>query len=194
MTVDAADYSKVNEAIAKADQLKEEEYKDFTAVEAAMGAVDYTKSFLEQATVDGYAEAIERAIAALEYKDADYSKVDAAVAKADQLKKDEYKDFTAVEAAVNGVVRGKNIKEQTVVDGYAEAIENAIAALEKKPDDTTDPTKPDDTTKPAETDPGSGTIPKTGDSSDLFLWMALMLVSCIGALGTVVYKKRITDR
>ena len=47
----------------------------------------------------------------LRYLDADYSKVDAAIAKAEALNKDEYKDFTKVEEAVNAVVRGKNITE-----------------------------------------------------------------------------------
>ena len=39
------------------------------------------------------AKAIEDAIAALQYKDADYTKVDAAIAKANALKKDDYKRF-----------------------------------------------------------------------------------------------------
>ena len=63
---------------------------------------------------------------------ADYSAVDAAIAKANALKKDDYKDFSAVEAAVNAVVRDKNITEQSEVDAMAKAIESAIAALEKK--------------------------------------------------------------
>ena len=63
---------------------------------------------------------------------ADYSAVDAAIAKANALKKDDYKDFSAVEAAVNAVVRDKNITEQSEVDAMAQAIEDAIAALEKK--------------------------------------------------------------
>ncbi len=49
------------------------------------------------------AKAIEDAIAALQYKDADYTKVDAAIAKANALNKDDYKDFSGVEAAVNAV-------------------------------------------------------------------------------------------
>ena len=57
------------------------------------------------------AKAIEDAIAALQYKDADYTKVDAAIAKANALNKDNYKDFSAVETAVNAVVRDKNITE-----------------------------------------------------------------------------------
>ena len=67
------------------------------------------------------AKAIGDAIAALEYKDADYSKVDAAIAKAEALNKNEYKDFTKVEEAVNAVVRGKNITEQAEVDQHQQA-------------------------------------------------------------------------
>ena len=63
---------------------------------------------------------------------ADYTKVDAAIAKANNLNKDDYKDFTAVEAAINAVVRGKNITEQSEVDAMAKAIEDAIAALQYK--------------------------------------------------------------
>ena len=68
----------------------------------------------------------------VEYKDADYSKVEAAIKKANALKKEDYKDFSKVEAAIKAVEYGKNITEQKVVDGYAKAIEDAIAALEKK--------------------------------------------------------------
>ena len=64
---------------------------------------------------------------------ADYTAVDAAIAKANALKKDDYEDFTAVEAAVNAVVRDKNITKQDEVDAMAKAIDDAIAALVKKP-------------------------------------------------------------
>ncbi len=60
---------------------------------------------------------------------ADYTKVDEAIAKANALNKDDYKDFTGVEAAVNAVVRGKNITEQSEVDAMAKAINDAIGAL-----------------------------------------------------------------
>ena len=64
---------------------------------------------------------------------ADYSSVDAAIAKANALEKDNYKDFSAVETAINAVVRDKNITEQDKVDAMAKAIEDAMAALVKKP-------------------------------------------------------------
>ena len=128
-----ADYSSVDAAIAKANALNKDNYKDFSAVETAVKAVDRTKSKAEQSAVDEMAKAIEDAIAALQYKGADYTKVDEAIAKANALNKDNYKDFSAVEAAVNAVVRDKNITEQSEVDAMAKAIEDAIAALEQKP-------------------------------------------------------------
>ena len=130
---DPADYTEVDAAIAKANTLNKDNYKDFSAVEAAVNAVVRDKKIAEQPAVDAMAEAIEHAIADLQYKDADYTKVDAAIAKANALNKDNYKDFTAVEAAVNAVVRDKNITEQSEVDAMAKAIEDAIAGLVSRP-------------------------------------------------------------
>jgi hypothetical protein len=73
--------------------------KNYNAVEDAINAVVRGKTIAEQTTVDGYAAAIENAINALEYKDADYTKVDAAIDKANALNKNDYKDFSGVEAA-----------------------------------------------------------------------------------------------
>ena len=70
---------------------------------------------------------------AMTYLPADYTKVDAAIAKANALNKDAYTDFTAVETAINAVVRDKNITEQDEVDAMAQAIDNAITALVEKP-------------------------------------------------------------
>ena len=176
MTYLPADYSKVDAAIAKANALNKDDYKDFSGVEAAVNAVVRDKNITEQAEVDAMAKAIEDAIAALQYKDADYTKVDEAIAKANALNKDEYKDFTAVEAAVKAVVRGKNITEQSEVDKMAKAIEDAIAALEKKP---------------ASTKPGtSDKSPQTGDNSSFALWIALLFISGGAAIGTTVVSRK----
>ena len=176
-----ADYTEVDKAIAKANALNREEYKDFTAVENAVNAVVRGKMLSEQADVDAMAKRIEDAIAALEYKGADYTKVDKAIAKAKALKKEDYKDFTAVENAVEAVVRGKNITEQTEVDQMAKAIEDAIAALEKKP-------------ASPEPEP-SAPCPQTGDTSNLALWAALLLVSGgAAAVMTVLSRKKKDNR
>ena len=103
------------------------------ALNTAVDGVVKGKAFVSQANVDAMAQAIKDAIAALQYKGADYTKVDEAIAKANRLNKDNYKDFSVVEAAVNAVVRDKNITEQSEVDAMAKAIEDAIAALEQKP-------------------------------------------------------------
>ena len=138
MTYLPADYTEVDNAIAKAEALNKDEYKDFTAVDAAIAAVVRGKNITEQGEVNAMAEAIEAAVAALVYKDADYTEVDNAIAKAEALNKDEYKDFTAVEAAIAAVVRGKNITEQGEVNAMAETIEAAIAALVYKDADYTE--------------------------------------------------------
>ena len=171
-----ADYTKVDAAIAKANAMNNDNYKDFTGVEAAVNAVTRGKNLTEQTEVDAMAKAIEDAIAALQYKDADYTKVDAAIAKANALNKNDYKDFSGVEAAVKAVVRGKNITEQSEVDKMAKAIEDAIAALEKKP---------------ASTKPGtSDKSPQTGDTSNLALWIALLFISGGAAIGTTVVSRK----
>ena len=67
-----------------------------------------------------------------------------------------------------------------------------------EPTDPTDPTTPTDPTEP--TDPakpeqqgkpsGQTESPQTGDSSDMALWIGLMLASCGGVIGMAVYSKR----
>ena len=94
---DPADYTKVDAAIDKVNALNKDNYKDFSAVEAAVNAVVRDKKIAEQPAVDKMAKDIEGAIAALQYKDADYTKVDAAIAKANKLNKDSYQAFSAVE-------------------------------------------------------------------------------------------------
>ena len=171
-----ADYTKVDAAIAKANALKKDDYKDFSGVDTAVKAVIRGKNITEQSEVDKMAKAIEDAIAALKYKDADYTKVDAAIAKADALNKNDYKDFSGVEAAVKAVVRGKNITEQSEVDKMAKTIEDAIAALEKKP---------------ASTKPGtSDKSPLTGNTSNLALWISLLLASGGATLATTVASRK----
>lgn len=128
-----ADYTAVNDAIASAEAIDGSLYANYGDVEAAINNVDRSKSKMQQADVDAMAQAIENAITALQYKDADYTKVDEAIAKANALNKDAYTNFTAVESAINAVVRDKNITEQDKVDAMAKAIEDAMAALVEKP-------------------------------------------------------------
>ncbi len=72
---------------------------------------------------------------------ADYTAVTAAIEKASQLNPEDYVNFDAVLDAWNAVVLGLSKTEQAKVDAMAKAIEDAIAALEKKPEEN--PDKPD---------------------------------------------------
>ena len=75
-----------------------------------------------------------------------------------------------------GIPDIENIMEQSEVDKMAKAIEDAIAALEKKP---------------ASTKPGtSDKSPQTGDTSNLALWIALLFVSGGAAIGTTVVSRK----
>ena len=135
LQVRKADYSKVEEAMKKipADLSL---YTDASvkALEDAKNSVVNERPITEQESVDGYAKKIEEAIAGLTYKDADYSKVDAAVKKIpNDLKKYTDESVKAVNDAKAAIVRGKNITEQKTVDGYAAALEKAIAGLKQKP-------------------------------------------------------------
>lgn len=72
------------------------------------------------------------------YAGADYTDVDAAIKRANSLNKDNYKDFSKVEDAINAVNRDKDITEQEVVNGYAKAINEAINQLKYKSADYTE--------------------------------------------------------
>ena len=171
-----ADYTKVDTAIAKVKALNKDDYKDFSSVEVALKAVVRDNNITEQSEVDAMTKAIEDAIGNLQYKDADYTKVDVAIAKAKALNKDDYKDFSSVEAVLKAVVRDKNITQQTEVDAMAKAIDDAIAALEKKQAST----KPGTFNKSSQTD----------DTSNLALWLILLFASGGVTIGTTFVSRK----
>lgn len=165
------DYSKVEEAKAKvpADLSL---YSDETvaALQKVLNGINYDMSIDEQAEIDALVKPIEDAVASLVYKDADYSKVDAAIAKAESLNKKDYKDFSEVEAAIQAVVRGKDITKQSEVDAMAKAIEDALANLEVI----------------------AVEIPKTGGATaGLSLWFTVFFLSGGATCLAAAYRKKL---
>ena len=260
MTYLPADYTKVDAAIAKANALNKDDYKDFSGVEAAVNAVARDKNITEQSEVDAMAKAIEDAIAALQYKDADYIKIEVpfklTVKKTGEMDpgKETFKFaierfgatteyvlvqdtvetegektyegkfiFTIKENQAGNLSEGFVIRQvkgnaegwtydetkfyaipmfadtYTNVAGWSFLKYDENAELDynnpieeigftnsysaKKPvvpSEPTEPTKPDDTIK----------SPQTGDTSNMVLWIALLLVSGSAAVGTTVVSRK----
>ena len=129
-----ADYSRVNEQINTVPEHLEY-YTDETvnALNEILNGIDYGLDITKQEVVDSYAEQLQNAISALEYKPADYTEYDKAVAKANGLDKEKYVDFSQVEKELAVDVGGRNITQQEEVDLQTKAILAAIDALEEKP-------------------------------------------------------------
>lgn len=206
-----ADYTAVDAALDAVNALVRDHYVDLTAVDDAVNAVVRGYSIARQSDVDAMALALQNALNGLVLKDADYTAVDAALARAAALNRDDYLDLTAVDAAVNAVIRGKKIDEQDDVDAIAKAIEDALAALQTKPTPTPAPTEapqataaptaaPTATAAPTTTPTAApavtaapaaqaaSTIPATGDDVNLALLWALLVIS--GGAAAVLYSKR----
>ncbi len=185
-----ANYNDVNAAIAKIPT-DLSVYTDETvkALTDAQNAVDWKKNITEQTTIDGYATAIRDAIKALKYKDADYSKVDTAIEKI-PADLSGYTDASvkALNDAKKAVVRGKNITEQATVDGYATAIQKAVDGLVKKTGTTGNNNNNNNNNNDSNKDKNV-TSPQTGDSSNMFLWLVVLMTSA-GGIVTIWTTKR----
>ena len=133
VTIEKADYTKVNEAKSKVPaDLSVYTDESVKALQDTLAAVVEDKDVTEQIAVNGYATSIENAIVGLKYKPADYTKVNEAKAKVPS-DLSIYADETVktLKDALALVEEGKNITEQATVDGYA--INKAIEGLVKKP-------------------------------------------------------------
>ena len=182
-----ADYSAVDAALA-AIPADLSLYADdgVKAVTSARDAVVDNLPRTRQAEVDDMAKAISDALAQLAYKPADYAVVDAAEAKAGKIDRALYTDesLAALDAALDAVVRNKNITDQQEVNAMAEAIEAALAALEEVPAPEPEPEpepkpkpEPEPEPKPAlESQGNKGDLPATGDPT-------VLLAPALGLVG-----------
>ncbi len=129
-----ADYSRVNEQINTVpEHLEYYTDKTVNALNEILNGIDYGLDITKQEVVNSYAEQLQNAISALEYKPADYTEYDKAVAKAKGLDKEKYVDFSQVEKELAVDVGGRNITQQEEIDLQTKAILAAIDALEEKP-------------------------------------------------------------
>lgn len=189
-----ADYSQVNEQINTVpEHLEYYTDKTVNALNEILNGIDYGLDITKQEVVDSYAEQLQNAISALEYKPADYTEYDKAVAKAKGLDKEKYVDFSRVEKELAVDVGGRNITQQEEIDLQTKAILAAIDALEEKPqgqpiinpeqDKTNGNTTPD---KPSKNE--SVISPMTGSETYTGVFTALAALSFATVL--LVRKKK----
>ena len=136
MDTPSVDKSELEEAIQNATAILPNNYTDASyalltnAIQQANTVMENQDATAED--VNNAVKTINDAVAALEYKGADYSAVNAAIEAANALDANLYTNFDAVTAAITAVVEGKDITKQAEVDAMAKAINDAIAALEEK--------------------------------------------------------------
>lgn len=129
-----------DEKVAKAestDWFTPETWADYEdAYNAAVDVRDADPAYsaLEQDIVDEAAQALADATAALEYVDADYDALNAAIAEADELNKNDWTpetwaDLEVALAAAKAVQPGLKIDSQPAIDTAAQALVDAIEAL-----------------------------------------------------------------
>lgn len=153
------------------------------------------------------AAAINNAYAALVEKpaveeDADYTAVNAAIAKADKIDRSKYTEesLKALDDAVAAVEKGLKESEQDKVDAMAAAIEKALDGLKKKPaadDDKKNDSKKDDSNKndlnkndsDKKADAVKTTTVKTGDAANVIPFFG-MTVLAAGAVIVIAFKKK----
>ena len=128
-----ANYEKVNAAITKAENIVRENYKNLTDLDAKLKAAKASLNLKidKQTEVDKAAVELETAISNLELKDANYEKVNAAITKAENIVRDNYKDLTDLDAKLKTAKASLNLKidKQKEVDKAAVELETAITNL-----------------------------------------------------------------
>lgn len=129
----------LNESVERANNAPRALYTEssLAALDAALAAVDLDAEGLTPEQIDGWKNDIDAAIAALEYRPADYGAVELAKTRAENVNRTVYtsESLAAVDEAVSAVVYGLDITGQETVDSYARAIDEALGALKLLPAD-----------------------------------------------------------
>lgn len=178
LTIGSVDTSALEEAIAKAEALEEEDFTEesWSALEEAKAEAEAVLAdpTATQSQVDEAAEALEAAIAALEeyVEPVDKSELEKLIKKAKSLKKADYtkKSWDAMQAALKVAekVMADEDATQEEVDAAADALDKAIKALA----------------------PATGKNPGTGDETPIVLVFAIGTMALAGIVALLVMNKK----
>lgn len=134
-----ADYTALNEAYAQALEAEKnmDKFLDFSAVRAAMNAIDWNIEITEQEKVDEMTANLNEALGNLKFRPADYSAVNDAVTNAQKYPASNYtpKSYANLRNILRGIDYTLNVSKQDVVDNYVVQINQAIEDLEELPAD-----------------------------------------------------------
>ena len=171
----SADYTAVDEALAKVKGLDADLYRNFSDVTAAVDAVDRDKNFKEQAEVDAMAKAIEDAVAALELKSAN-TKTETNNTNPGGAQS-ETNNASATDAP--SVSNASNpVNTQSEASDTSEEAEDTLS-------ETSDENEEKGSSRTEDKSP------ETGDDSNLKLWITLFFLSGSGIM-CMLQKKRTT--
>lgn len=171
----SADYTAVDEALAKVKGLDADLYRNFSDVTAAVDAVDRDKNFKEQAEVDAMAKAIEDAIAALELKSAN-TKTETNNTNQGGAQS-ETNNASATDAP--SVSNASNpVNTQSEASDTSEEAEDTLSETSDENEEKGSSRTEDES-------------PETGDDSNLKLWITLFFLSGSGIV-CMLQKKRTT--
>lgn len=133
-----ADYTAVNAAVQRAKEMDSSLYTNFDAVTQAVENVVYGLKASEQDRVDAMAAAILTAISQLNYRGADYTSVEKAIASIpSDLSIYTAESVEKLNLAVAKIDYSKNITQQDEVEKMAQLILDCISSLEYKGADYT---------------------------------------------------------
>ncbi len=130
-----ADYSVVNTAIETFNELDKDFFNpdDIQAIQTMIDNVDWTLDVSQQAVVNKFAGDINYAISLLEERDADYTALNEAIEKAQNIDTSLYSNATILDEplanALEAVEMGYKVSDQKTVDRLAERLNTAIDNL-----------------------------------------------------------------
>ncbi len=133
-----ADYTSVNIAIDDFNSLNKEYFyqEDLDAIQVIIDNIDWELDISEQNRVEEYASQINVAITKLEELDADYTAINDAIGRAENLVLDNYKNAEIItiplENAISASKKKYKISEQEKLDVYTKSLEIAMNNLEFK--------------------------------------------------------------
>ena len=170
-----ADYSKVDEAIAKANVLNKDDYIDFKAVTSAIDAVVRDKDYTEQL-------AVEDAIKALQLKPTPETTTTIPETTTTEQVTTNQETTTVEQVPTTSRTEATTVEQVSTTSRTEATTEETITMV-----------NPTETETQYITTSVNDNTPKTGENSNITLWMIVFFITAGGIL-TITLEKRKEDK